>query len=212
DSAWGKRAEQVAASGLEPFDEAALRFAMGKYYDDVGDFPSAFRSYQRANELHRLSATRYNKETHARYVDDLMHAYTREALASARAGMSDSERPVLVVGMPRSGTSLVEQIIASHPDAHGAGELEFWTGVVHKRETAVRQVLPDAPARQRLAREYLRVLEGHAATALRVVDKAPMNADYVGLIHAVLPKARIIYLQRDPIDTCLSCYFQQFSA
>ena len=212
DSNWVKQAEQVAASGLAPFDEAALRFAMGKYYDDVGDFPRAFRSYQRANELHRLNATRYNKETHARYVDELIRVYTREVLAGARDGMSDSERPVLVVGMPRSGTSLVEQIIASHPAAHGAGELEFWTAVVHKRDEAVRREMPSEGTRKRLAQEYLRMLDGQAADASRVVDKAPMNSDYLGLIHAVFPKARMIYLQRDPIDTCLSCYFQQFSA
>jgi tetratricopeptide (TPR) repeat protein len=212
DSNWVKRAEQVAASGLARYDEAALRFAIGKYYDDVGDFPQAFRSYQRGNELHRMAATRYSKETHARYVDDLVRTYTGEALAHAREGMSDSDRPVLVVGMPRSGTSLVEQIIASHPTAHGAGELEFWTGVVHKREQAVRSAMPGEAARHRLAREYLRVLDEHAPRASRIVDKAPMNADYLGLIHAVFPRARMIYLQRDPIDTCLSCYFQQFSA
>ena len=211
DSDWVKRAEQVAASGLESIDEAGLRFAIGKYYDDIANFPQAFRNYQRANELYRLTATRYNKETHARYVDDLVQVYTPEALARARDGMSDSERPVLVVGMPRSGTSLVEQIIASHPAAHGAGELEFWTGVVHKREEAVRRTMPSEGTRKRLAQEYLRVLHGHAGDASRVVDKAPINSDYLGLIHAVFPKSRMIYLQRDPIDTCLSCYFQQFS-
>jgi tetratricopeptide (TPR) repeat protein len=211
DRDWVRRAEQVASSGLRPLDETALRFAIGKYYDDIGDFSRAFRSYERGNELHRLNATRYNKETHARYVDGLMRAYTREVVTRACEGMSDSERPVLVVGMPRSGTSLVEQIIASHPAAHGAGELEYWTDVVHRSEEAVRGAMPSEATRKRLAEKYLRVLDGHAADASRIVDKAPMNADYLGLIHAVLPRARVIYLQRDPIDTCLSCYFQQLS-
>ena len=75
----------------------------------------------------------------------------------------------------------------------------------------MRGAMPSEATRKRLAEKYLRVLDGHAADASRIVDKAPMNADYLGLIHAVLPRARVIYLQRDPIDTCLSCYFQQLS-
>jgi tetratricopeptide (TPR) repeat protein len=209
DSTWPKRAEEIAAAGLTSIDEATLRFAIGKYYDDVGDYPRAFRSYQRANDLHKLRAEPYDREGHARFIDDLMRVHTRDALAAARASGSDSARPVLVVGMPRSGTSLVEQIIASHPQAWGAGELNFWRIVVRRHESALRQgVLPE-PLRRKLAQDYLRVLAGHSADALRVVDKAPVNCDYLGLIHSVFPNARFLYLRRDPIDTCLSCYFQQ---
>jgi tetratricopeptide (TPR) repeat protein len=210
DDAWLKRAEEIAASGLRPIDETALRFAIGKYYDDVGDFARAFRSYQRANELHKLSAEPYSPQARTRFVDDLVRVYTRETLAQARAGASDSARPVFVVGMARSGTSLVEQIIASHPAAWGAGELNFWRSVVHKHETALRQEPLAEPLRTKLAGAYLRVLAGHSADALRVVNKQPLNSDCLGIIHSVFPNARMIYLRRDPIDTCLSCYFQQF--
>jgi tetratricopeptide (TPR) repeat protein len=211
DSAWVKRAEALAGSGVAPLDESTLRFAIGKYYDDVGDYPRAFHAFQRANELQKLSATPYRGEVHAQFIDDLTRVYTRETLSRVRDGASDSERPVFVVGMPRSGTTLVEQILASHPAAAGAGELEFWTTIVHRREAAVRQALPEAATRKRLARDYLQVLEAHSRDALRVVDKAPINSDYLGLLHSVFPRARIILLRRDPIDTCLSCYFQQFS-
>ena len=206
DSEWAKRAEEIAAGGLNAIDEATLRFAIGKYYDDVGDFDRAFRSYQRANELNKLRAEPYDREARTRFVNDVVRVFTPEALARAREGASDSARPVFVVGMPRSGTSLVEQIIASHPEAWGAGELTFWqvAGRGHAREVLAE------PLRGRLAQDYLKVLTGHSADALRVVDKAPFNADYLGLIHAVFPNARIINLQRDPIDTCLSCYFQNF--
>jgi tetratricopeptide (TPR) repeat protein len=210
DADWFKRAEEIAASGLTPIEEAAVRFAVGKYCDDVGDFGRAFRSFERANELHKLRAEPYERELRTRFVDDLIRVYTPETLARARAGASDSSRPVFVVGMPRSGTSLVEQILASHPTANGAGELNFWTVVMRKYEGAIRQEVPAEGLRRKLATDYLRVLEGHSADALRVVDKAPVNADYLGLINAVFPNARIIYLRRDPIDTCLSCYFQQF--
>lgn len=209
DGAWLKRAEELAAGDLTPVDETALRFAMGKYYDDVGDFTRAFRSFQRANELHKMHAAPYNREAHAGFVDDLTRVYTTDALARARAHAPDSSRPVFVVGMPRSGTSLVEQIIASHPAVMGAGELNFWTVAVRKHENVIRQELLAEPLSNKLAAEYLRVLAGHSSDALRVVDKAPANSDYLGLIHATLPNARMIYVQRDPIDTCLSCYFQQ---
>jgi tetratricopeptide (TPR) repeat protein len=211
DSEWVKRAEEIADGGLTPLDEATLRFAIGKYYDDVGDYARAFRSYRTANELHKLRAEPYDREGRTRFVDDLVRAYTPEAIAIARTiGGSDSQRPVFVVGMPRSGTSLVEQIIASHPTARGAGELDFWRIVVREHEDTMRRELLDERLRKKLAHEYLRVLVGHSADALRVVDKAPVNADYLGLIYRTLPNARIINLQRDPIDTCLSCYFQQF--
>jgi tetratricopeptide (TPR) repeat protein len=211
DGSWLKRAQELLTSNLSPIDEATLRFAVGKYCDDVGDFAQAFRSYQRANELHKKRAEPYNRQARTDFVDDLVRVYTRGSLEHARAGASDSTRPVFVVGMPRSGTSLVEQILASHPAVRGAGELDFWTGAVRKHESAIRTEIPGEPLRKKLAMEYLRVLAGHSSDAQRVVDKAPVNSDYLGLIHAVFPNARIVYLRRDPIDTCLSCYFQQFS-
>ena len=211
DDAWLRRAQEIAAGGLGLIEEANMRFALGKFCDDTGDYARAFRNYQRANELHRMRASPYDRAQHTRFVDDLLRVYTREALGRAATGGSDSERPVFVVGMPRSGTSLVEQIIASHPLAHGAGELRFWTTFVSRHEDALRRAVPEESARRRLAREYLRLLGGHSADAQRVVDKAPVNSDYLGLIHGVFPRARFIYLERDPLDTCLSCYFQQFS-
>jgi len=210
DSDWIKRAEEIAGGRLAPVDEAALRFAIGKYYDDVGDFRRAFRSYQRANELHKLHAEPYDREAHSRFTDDLLRTRTAEAIASAAATGSDSDRPVFVLGMPRSGTSLVEQIIASHPQVYGAGELSFWQLVVRRHEAELRRGLLTEELRRKLAADYLESLRGVSPQALRVVDKAPANAHYLGIIHATFPRARIVFVQRDPIDTCLSCYFQQF--
>jgi tetratricopeptide (TPR) repeat protein len=212
DSAWLKGAEASVSGSLAPLDEANLRYAIGKYCDDVGDFRQAFRSYQRANELQKAAADAYDRDARKRLVDDLLRAYTRETLSQARAGACDSRRPVFVVGMPRSGTSLVEQVIASHPAAKGAGELGFWVEAVRKHETVLRHEPPAETLRRKLAAAYLRVLARYSPDALRVVDKTPFNSDYLGLIHAVFPNARIIYLRRDPIDTCLSCYFQPFTA
>ena len=210
DRGWLKGAEEIATSALAPLDEADIRYAIGKYYDDVGEFPRAFHSYQRANELQKMAAETYDRDAQTHLADDLIRVCTREAL-SVGAGASDSERPVFVVGMMRSGTSLVEQIIASHPAAKGAGELQFWHDAVRKHAATVRHELPGEALRRKLAASYLRDLASHSADALRVVDKATVNSDYLGLIHSVFPNARMIYLRRDPIDSCLSCYFQPFS-
>src|SRR5881275_1258164 len=158
DGAWLKRAEEIAATGLTPIDESAMHFAIGKYYDDVGEFARAFRSYQRANELQKLFAEPYDRGARTRFVDDLIRAYTSETIGGTRAGASDSMRPVFVVGMPRSGTTLVAQIIHSHPAARSAGELAFWPDAVHKHAATLRQGPPDEALTRKLATGCLSVL------------------------------------------------------
>lgn len=208
DLTWLNRAELLAASGLAPLDEADLRFALGKYCDDVGDFARAFEHYKRANELQKTLAEPYDRKARTGFVNDLKSVYTRENL-STQVGSSDSTRPVFVVGMMRSGTSLVEQILASHLAVIGAGELGFWSNAVRANEAIARNGLLGESVIKELADEYLRVLSEKSSEALRVVDKAPVNCDYLGIIHSAFPNARIIYMRRNPIDTCLSCYFQQ---
>jgi len=210
DAAWLKGALEAAAAGLTPVEEAHIRFALGKYYDDVADFTQAFSNYRRGNELQKALAPPYDREGRTHYVDDLIGVYTPEWLATVHPGSSDSTRPVFVAGMMRSGTSLVEQIIASHAAASGVGEFDFWHIAARKHETVLRHELPAAPLRRKLAGAYLQALKAHSAETMRVVDKATINCDHLGLIHSVFPRARMIYLRRDPVDTCLSCYFQHF--
>ncbi len=212
DRDWLAGAEKAAATGAGPFEEAELRYALGKYHDDLGEFGRAFRNYQRANELQKSAAEPYDREGRTGFVDGLTRVYTREALAAAHEGTSDSQRPIFVVGMPRSGTSLVEQIIASHPSAYGAGELDYWAQAFRKHVATLGREVPPAALAQKLAAGYLRTLERHSPHALHVVDKTTFNADLIGVIHCVFPRARFIYMRRDPIDTCLSCYFQELPA
>ena len=113
--------------------------------------------------------------------------------------------------MPRSGTSLTEQIIASHPAAEGVGEPDFWLEAARAHHDEIRQAVLGLPARKKLAEDYLRLIERRYPDAPRIVDKTPANSDFVGIIHTVFPNARIIRMRRNPIDTCLSCYFQNFS-
>jgi tetratricopeptide (TPR) repeat protein len=212
DSDWLKGAEEIAASGISLWQEAELRFSIGKYCDDVEDFERAFENYRRANDLLKTVALKYDRQAQSSFADDMIRSHSREALARAADGGSASMKPVFVLGMPRSGTSLVEQIIASHPSARGAGELQFWLDAGRANDAELRQGVLGEPVRKKLAEDYLGVLALHGADALRVVDKSNFNCDYIGLLHSAFPKARIIYLRRDPIDTCLSVYFQNFSA
>jgi tetratricopeptide (TPR) repeat protein len=209
DGEWFKNVEKLATSDVHPLSEANLRFAMGKYFDDVGNFAQAFQNFKRGNELLKTAAADYDRTGHSRLIDELIRVYTREEISKIQNPGSASSKPVFVVGMPRSGTSLAEQIIASHPAAYGAGELNFWAALIAK-DTGLTQGILSEPARAKVAEEYLRMLEASSANASRVVDKAPVNSDFLGVIYSVFPNARVIYMRRDPIDTCLSCYFQQF--
>lgn len=217
DAAWLEAAEALAAGKLNPPQEAALHYAIGKYFDDIGDFERAFPSFRRANEVVKKLAEPYDRKARVRMVRDLMRAPNRTVLGHA-AGASDSTTPVFVVGMPRSGTSLVEQIIASHPHARGAGEVDFWPDAMSKYEKQILSDSLDERTREELAESYLKRLEEHAGdgdknrlgSVSRIVDKQLFNSDYLGVLLSVFPKAHIIYMRRDPIDTCLSCYFQGF--
>jgi tetratricopeptide (TPR) repeat protein len=212
DSAWLTQAEESIAKGLAPLDEADVRFAIGKYYDDLGDFARAFENYRRGNELQKMVAVPYDRIQRSSFVDETIRSYTPEFVSTVHAGSSTSNKPILIVGMPRSGTSLVEQIIASHRSVKGAGELFFWADWIQAHKSEAVQGRVSESMRSTLAKDYLRDLERHSSEAAHVVDKAPLNSEYLGLIHSVFPNARVIHMQRDPIDTCLSIYFQRFSA
>jgi tetratricopeptide (TPR) repeat protein len=211
DRAWIESAEKVVTdSGLALMDESELRFAIGKYFDDIGNFKLAFQNYKRANDLLKPIAEPYDRNHYRDFVDNMIDVYTPEVLTRVRDGAPSSATPVLIVGMPRSGTSLTEQILSSHPLVKGAGELDFWNSATHEHENSIRGAPLSESIRNKLAESYLRVLESHSADSFRIIDKAPVNSNYLGIIHSVFPNARMIYMQRDPIDTCLSCYFQKF--
>ena len=197
--------------------QARLYFALGKYFDDVGEFEQAFIHYRHANELTRQFRPAHDRVRLEQAGDLLIRRFDRHWLEQVRStsGQASGQapsgvRPVFIVGMPRSGTTLAEQILASHPQVFGAGELTFWN-------TAAARYLSGAPAAggsgtSALAEEYLRQLAGLSGNAAWVVDKMPGNFMSLGLIHAALPEAVFIHMQRDPVDTCLSNYFQNFSA
>jgi tetratricopeptide (TPR) repeat protein len=208
DSDWLRAATELLDGGVTPLEEADLRFAIGKYHDDLDEFDEAFRSFEGANAILKEIAIKYDRKGRDGFVDDMLRLYTKDAIAAIGDGGSESSKPVFVVGMPRSGTSLTEQMLASHPSVFGAGEMDFWNAFTRLHAGEMREELLESK-RSKLANDYLRLLESRG-DAVRVIDKTPINADYMGIIYSAFPNTRFIYLQRDPIDTCLSCYFQQF--
>jgi len=211
DSDWLDSALSIVSRALPPRDEARLRFAIGKFYDDVREFDHAFAHYQRANELCKLYGGEYNRPQQTLAVDVIQRIYSRDWLEREQRHGDVSQRPVFIVGMPRTGTSLAEQILASHPSVFGAGELSFWKDAIGQHAPSVLTRKIDQGALPKLARDYLAQLQRFSPQALRVIDKMPGNFLHLGLIHAAFPHARIIHMQRNPIDTCLSIYFQHFN-
>ncbi|MCF6110126.1 tetratricopeptide repeat-containing sulfotransferase family protein [Mesorhizobium muleiense] len=193
-----------------------LHHAAGKVLNDLKRYDEAFDHFNRAKQA---SGYKFDIDLHRRWIDSLIETFTPDFLA-ARAGYgSPSEVPVFVVGMPRSGTTLTEQICASHPDVHGAGELSKLrrvanaiglgtssAGDLNQPVTSITEVLS-----RTLAEEHLSYLRERAPAALRVVDKMPHNFELIGLIGLLFPNARIIHCRRDAIDNCVSCFVLNFS-
>ena len=210
DTEWLGGVEALLAKAIPLGHQVSLRYALGKYFDDTGQYDAAFDNYRQANELSKRFGTSYDRGRLSQRIDAIIAAFDRDFVAQSHAGASESELPVLIVGMPRSGTSLTEQILASHPSVFGAGEVRFWddayTALARERPHG-GDVAAHLPG---LARDYLARVTAVAAGRARVIDKMPANFLYLGLIHAALPRARILHMQRHPLDTCLSIYFQNF--
>jgi tetratricopeptide (TPR) repeat protein len=211
DAAWLAAAQRLLGKSMALGQEINLRYALGKYFDDVQDFDNAFSSYRLANELKKRSAPKYDGARLARRVDRIIALYDADWLRTARVQGHESRRPVFIVGMPRSGTTLTEQILASHPEAFGCGELRFWHTACVDYESAALRGTEGRGAIAAAAEKYLSLLASFSADASRVIDKMPANFMNLGLIHAAFPHARILHMRRNPLDTGLSIYFQIFS-
>jgi tetratricopeptide (TPR) repeat protein len=182
-------------------------FALGDLLDRRDACGEAFACYAEAN---RLKPGRFDAAAWADEVDGTCRTWTASALAALAPG-SDSERPVFIVGMPRSGTTLLEQILAAHPAVHAGGELEAIGTLARSRGGPPEPAALDAETTATMAKDYLAAAAG-PADVLRVTDKMPDNFRYLGLIHALFPRARIIHCRRDPRDVALSCFRQDFGA
>jgi tetratricopeptide (TPR) repeat protein len=209
DRDWQNGVEGLLAKQLPLGHEINLRFALGKYFDDTQQYDRAFGEYARANEMSKRYGGIYDAAGLTGRIDEVMATFDASFLRQWSPHGSASERPVFIIGMPRSGTSLCEQILASHPAVFGAGEVTFWEGAFGAYQKAAAAGENPANLLATIAASYLDRFSP-AAGASRVTDKMPANFMYAALIHAAFPNARIIHLKRNPIDTCLSIYFQNF--
>ncbi|HTT02412.1 MAG TPA: sulfotransferase, partial [Steroidobacteraceae bacterium] len=211
DGSWLQGAEALLATPLPLRHEISLRYALGKYCDDIQEYERAFGNFKAANELTKRYAVSYDRAQVSERVARVTRRFDAESMRRFLSRGDPSERPVFIVGMPRSGTSLTEQILASHPAVFGAGELAFWQTAFATYEAAELKGEDGTSLLPGMARDYLARLRSLSADAQRVVDKMPLNFLNAGQICAALPHARIIHVRRHPIDTCLSIYFHYFS-
>ena len=219
------REEQVSAietllkkTALSESDSIDCHFALGNIYRNVKAFDKAFEHYKVGNALKRKSIG-YDSHDFKGFVDRLIENYSSAYFEKTGTRGSDSELPVFIVGMPRSGTTLVEQIVATHPQVYGAGEL---AALGRLEQVVARKCGDSSPypecmnaCDETIVREscgeYLQELRSYSPDAERVTDKMPANFMKIGFIKTLFPKARIIHCQRNALDTCTSNLLNYFA-
>ncbi len=211
--------EALAARADLPADKKSMvHFALAKALEDCKDYPRAFEHLRKGNDLKR-QLIEYDEPQVANFLKRVASVFDRGLLDRFQGEGDPSAVPIFVVGMPRSGSSLIEQILASHPQIHGAGEL--WDLEAAARIVLTASALPDpypecvpalgGTALRRMAQTYLARLPVVAEDKVRIVNKMPGNYLRIGLIRMILPNARIVHTMRNPVDNCISCYSKLFS-
>lgn len=195
--------------GQDDQARSMLELARGKAFEDLGWFDKAMAAYDAAGEA-RVRAAPFDLGRFGKSVDTLIAVFDGKALARAYPGASDDTAPVFVLGMPRSGTTLCEHILGSHPDIACPGELQFWMARGPTLARSGPNSLEGTFVADTVA-SYLQYLGGISGSAKRIVDKTPLNFFWIGLIHMIFPRATIIHCRRNPIDTAVSIHQTAFA-
>ena len=221
----GKPDEQPGNLGdqptLKPRDAFHLAFALGKALEDAGDYDGAFAAYARGNEIKRAQSG-YDANANTQAMRAIANSCTAERLRSRNGHGDPAPDPIFIVGLPRSGSTLLEQILASHPQVDGTMELPYIPQMVRrlsgqkKRSDPSRypEILWELSAGQcaELGREFLESARLQRGASPYFIDKLPNNFAHVGLLHLILPNTRIIDARRQPMATCFSAFKQLFAA
>jgi tetratricopeptide (TPR) repeat protein len=210
----------LASTGTEWTQRAELGFALGRALDAVGEYAEAWRAYRTANSASRMSAlaagARYDRSAYARYVDALIAAFPAATatqapgrLQSQSAAPSPSPQPIFICGMFRSGSTLVEQILAAHPQVRRGGELPLLPAIVQEHFQPYPQTCRSLGAARisAAATAYLQGIKRIHPGAQYITDKRPDNFHHIGLIKAMFPQARIVHTHRNALDNALSIWF-----
>lgn len=204
-------------SALSEDDRRQLLFALGKAAADLGRHEAAFAYWQAGNALKRRRIG-YDEAAILGAFERIRAVFDRRLIAAKHGAGDPSPAPVFILGMPRSGTTLIEQILASHSQVFGAGELLYFGEEVERvAASGAHPPFPELVAAlsgeelRLIGTRYLDRIAAAAPAAMpRITDKMPLNFRYIGLIHLALPQARIIHIRRDPVDTCFSCFATLF--
>ena len=218
DPLMGKIAEQLKRTDLTDQLRVYFHFAAGKILDDVNRYGDAFKHMAQGN---CLSNRLFDSTDFRKLVKDIIYSYSYAANHRLSGSGDKSEVPTFIIGMPRSGTTLVEQILASHSTVFGAGELNDMKTIAERARQASQfkvQYPNCTPGLQKhqyskLGNEYLDRIKAIAddASVTRIIDKHPLNFQFIRLIYHMFPNARVIHTVRNPLDTCLSCFFRNFT-
>ena len=192
-------------------DRMLLHFALGKAHDDCGNVEASFRHLLAGNALKRARIA-YDESAELGELGRIAAVFDRDLIERLGGIGHPTERPIFVVGMPRSGTTLVEQILASHPGVAAAGERYDLFDVAQDLAPFPESVASmDESAFAQAGLDYLRAMEAARRPSFRITDKMPWNFKFLGLIALILPNAHVIHVMRDPVETCLSCFSKYFA-
>jgi tetratricopeptide (TPR) repeat protein len=207
--------EALIAGGKETWRrEMTIRYALAKEYEDLGEYQSSFHNLKIGSSLRR-DHMQHDAHTDLNTIDTIINHFTKDYLDQPHRGF-ESEEPMFIVGLPRTGTTLVERIIGSHSEVYAAGELNNFAQNLTRKITASglkkpvnREQFVEAATRvnyERLGQAYVESTRPHTGKTARFIDKLPLNFLYCGLILKALPNAKIIHLTRHPMDTCFAIY------
>ncbi len=215
EQAIGILEDMVQDQTLPSLTRCQMHMVLGHLYDDRKDYDKAFANLQMG---HQLNSEKFDPQAHAASMQRIVDFFDMARMQRLPSSGCESQVPVFIVGMPRSGTTLIEQILSCHAQIEGAGELKDISSIaeslfhhhngVHKYPVYLQDTAPTKL--NECANTYLERLRKVSSSAQRVVDKMPGNFMHLGFIQMLFPNARIIHAKRDQMDTCLSCYFQAF--
>ena len=211
--------ERIFAEAPDPDSDRfmPLHFAIGKAYDDIGDYKKAIEHFKKGADIKRGKLT-YDEPQTLGFFDSIREVFDEALMKNPPYQGKSTEVPVFIVGMPRSGSTLVEQVLSNHPDTFGAGEIKEFS----RQMNLLRSRFPGLPKYPQmmkklneaqfdlLAGNYLGKLVALSPQSARITDKLLTNYYFVGLLHILYPKAKIIHTRRNPVDTCLSAYTKLF--